>query len=333
MIALFIAYLAVIPLFAGMFVRKILEFKGRNLADDYLSGVMSLLVMSGVVQFTAIKLNYSFSWYCRIMIMASVLMALVGAVLSVALQTFTLSSLKQGFRDKARAITHKNNIWWLVLVGAIFLCVLARITLSSPVLEGDFTLETLNTTVATDSIYKYNALIGQPIEGGMPIRQQILTLPVFLGFLSYIFEVDAGLLVFRLWPCFVAFLCFLCYHRIATHLFPDEFEKRCMCINLFAFMMLVGDCGVMSPTFLLVYKGFTGYCLLANVVLPFLLASLIRKQWGMAALCLAAEVFIVWTTYGFGFGIWMTIFYLICMVGYRIFVDRKRKSKEAQGKA
>lgn len=333
MITLFIAYIAVIPLFAGMFVRKILEFRGRNLADDYISGVLSLIVMSGIVQFTAIKLNYSFSWYCRIMLVASVFMALVGAVLSVALQTFTLSSFKQGVKDKVRAVARRNNIWWLVLVGTIFLLVLARITLSEPVLEGDFTLETLNTTITTDSIYRYNSLTGQLIENGMPIRQQILTLPVLLAFFADIFEVDAALLVFRIWPCLVAFMCFLVYHRIANYLLPDEFEKRLMFINLFAFMMLVGDCGVMSPTFLLVYKGFSGYSLLANVILPFLLASLVRKQWGQAALCLAAEVFVVWTTYGFGFGIIMTVFYLICMVIYAVFFDKKRRNKEVTGKA
>lgn len=332
MTLLFVLFIVFVPIFMGMFVRKLLEYKGQNLADDYLCGILILIVVSGIVQFVTVTFNYSFTWYCRTLLLASIFMAVIGLVLSIALQTYTLQTLKQSVKDKVKNINRSNNVWGLVVIGLVFLGVLARILFSSPVLEGDFTLETINTTLSTNTIYKYNSLTGQEILNGMPIRQQILTLPMLLAFFIDTFGMDTSVFVFRIFPCAVALMCFLAYYRMGQNFFPDNFEKRSHFLHILSLMILVGDCGIKSPTFLLVFQGFSGYCFLACVLLPYLFTACLRRKWGIAALCVSAEIFLVWTTYGIGFSVIMIALFIVSILVRNIIRNAPAKTKEQASK-
>ena len=332
MTILFILYMCLVPLLMGMFVMKIVDFKGQNMADNYLCGFLTLVVMSGIVQLVTTMLNYSFAWYCKALLIVSCFMALVGILVTSILQSFSVKEFRRGIREKERAINRKGIAFGIFLILVIFVSVLARILFSVSSLEGDLTLETINTSIATNTIYKYNSFTGALIEGGMPIRQKILTLPFLLGFFAHIFELDIPILVLRIYPCFVALMCFLAFHRMATYFFPDSIEKRITFTGIFGFMVLVGDYSSSSPAYLLIYRGFGGYALLTCVILPFLFVACLRRKWGIAALCLAAEVFTVWTTYGVGFGVMTVVIFIISFFFKNIIRSTPAKTKEQSGK-
>jgi len=313
MILLSVLYMLVVPMCMGMFVKKIVDYKGQNLADDYLCGVLALFVVSGLIQFATIFMNFTFTWYCRTMLITTIFMGLVGLILSIALQTFSISEFKRGVREKSRAISKSNNILSIFIIAGILLAIFIRIYYSAPVLENDFTMETILTTLSSNAIYKYNSLTGELIQNGMPIRQKILTLPFFLAFMIKTFGYDTGLFVYRIFPCYIAFLSFLVFQRLSVFMFPDSLEKRMTFLHVFGFMTLVGDFGTKAPAYLLIFQGFTGYSVLVNVLLPYLFTSTLRKKWGIAALCAIAEIFLVWTTYGIGFSIITIAFSIVCL--------------------
>jgi len=332
MMILFFLYLIFVPFFMGTFIRKIIDPKGQNLADDYISGFLTLIVMSGVIQLVAIILDYSFKWYCNTLLIASSFMGLVGLILSAMLQTYPIKDIRRNFNERLKAINRNSNSFGLFLIGFLFAALLGRILLTSSSLEGDFTLETINTSLATNTIYKYNSLTGAFIEGGMPIRQQILTLPILMGFFSNVFGIEATTIVLKIFPCVVALLCFLVCHRIGDILYPDAFEKRVIFVGIFAFMMLVGDYAAKSPAYLLIYQGFGGYAFLTNVCLPYLFTAFLRRKWLVALLCLGCEIFIVWTTYGVGFGVVMVVFFIVSFLIRNVIRKAPLKTKEQTNK-
>ena len=332
MVALFVLFIALVPFCLGMFVRTILDTEGQNLADYYICGFLTLIVVSGFTQLAAILLNYSFAWYCSTLLVASLAMSVAGIVISVALNRFSIKQLKKNFRDHTKAISRGGNVLGLMIIAFIFIGVLTRILLSSSILEGDFTLETINTCLSTDTIYKYNSLTGEYIENGMPIRQQILTLPVLLGFFIKTFGLNATTFVLKVFPCFVAFLYFLTLHRIGTHIYPDNTEKRLTFTGIFAFMILVGDISLKAPSFLLIYQGFTGYAFLSCVCLPYLFSACLRRKWGIAAVCIACEAFTIWTTYGVGFGVLVVAFFVIALLLRKVIRKTPGRGKEQPGK-
>ena len=81
------------------------------------------------------------------------------------------------------------------------------------------------------------------IEEGMPIRQQILTVPFFMAYLSSIFSLEAESLIYGLIPCWVFLLSFFAYGLWAEKLFPQNAEHRRLFLCFWVMLILLGDYG------------------------------------------------------------------------------------------
>ena len=127
----FVLFIALVPICMGMFVRAILDTEGQNLADYYLCGILTLVVVSGFTQLAAILLNYSFTWYCSTLLVASLAMSVAGIVTSVALNRFSLKQQKKNYRDHVKAISRGGNVLGIMIIAFVFIGVLTRILLSS----------------------------------------------------------------------------------------------------------------------------------------------------------------------------------------------------------
>lgn len=325
MILFLFAFLIFVPILAGYPVRKILEPGGKGLLDTGLLGVLTLLMTSGGVQLVLLLLKRSFSEYEKIYPLLLCVLSLTGLLL-LALDiknhrgTQKLSERLKGFYRS-----------WFQSRGALVFCVLTVITVllcfvricaGAPDISNDFTLETIRTTLGTDTIYRYHSLTGQEIAEGMPIRQQILTLPFFLAFLSDVFHVEAAFLTYKLFPCYVLLLTMAVYGSWSSLLFPKQREKQIGFLLLVSVLILVGDYANMAPAALLLHQGFTGNALFAGVVLPFAMYLCMKKKWIMALSCVGAEVFLIWTTYGLGFSV------LVLLLSALLQLRRKQPRRE-----
>lgn len=325
-----IVFLLILPLLVGYPVRKILDYAGKGIADTYVSGVLMLFVISGALQLLLLKLARPFSDYRTVYPLLALLLSLAGLVLLLLdlRRKLREKGLKEHIRGLVRSFLQDREsvLFCTLTLLVIFLC-LARIWVEPADTAGDFTLETVRTTLETDSIYQYNSLTGQRIEEGMPIRQQLLTLPFFLAFLSKWLSVDVPLLVYRFFPCFVLLLSLLVYGRWAEFLFPSQRKKQSGFLFLVSFLILAGDYAKLSPAALLLHQGFTGNALCAGVILPFAICLCMKKKWALACLCVGAELFLIWTTYGLGYSVFVIVLFL-----FLSFVGRtagRRLKKEA----
>ena len=192
------------------------------------------------------------------------------------------------------------QIFGMLTLLVILLCVV-RIITCAPDVTGDFTLETIRTTLQTDSIYQYNSLTGQILEEGMPLRKQILTLPFFQAFLSEFFDIEVTLLLYKIFPCYTLFLTILVYSRFAGTLLVKQKDHQMIFMFIIGFMLLVGDYAYAAPGALMLHQGFTGNAICAGVIIPFAVYACMNRKWLLACVCVGAELFLIWTTYGLGF--------------------------------
>lgn len=306
--------LIIIPFFVGQPVRKIIDHDGKGVADTYICGVMTMFVVSGILHFVVMFTSRPFSDYLNFYPIVIITLAFAGLVLTAwdikrnnaeySVKARMIAFFKSWFKSKE--LQFFSGLTLMVIV----ICIL-RIIMEIPDVTGDFTLETIRTTLYTDSIYQYDSLTGKLLEEGMPIRQQILTMPFFLAFLSEFFEVPITDVLYKVVPCYVLLISVLVYSRYAGTLFVKKKENQMIFVFVISFMLLVGDYARMTPAALMLHQGFTGYALCAGVIIPFAVYSCMNKKWLMACLCVAAETFLIWTTYGLGYCVLVIIIFVL----------------------
>ena len=329
MIAIVILLFVCIPFLAGYPVRKILDPQEKSLGAAYLCGVLTLFLVSGALQLLLMLLHRPFTLYERIYPL--LLLALSVAGLCLAAADGRRVRQERGWWERFRGFvrswfrSRESQVFSILTLLVLLLCGL-RIWYGTPDVRGDFTMETLRTTLETDTIYEYNSLTGLKLSEGMPIRQQILTVPFFLAFLTDFFHLPATLLVYRIFPCIVLLWTALVYARWGSLLFSKQREKESAFLFLVCVLLLAGDYAALAPASLLLHQGFTGNAVCAGVVLPFVMYLCMKKKWLAAVYGAAAEVFLVWTTYGLGFSAWcILIFGILGISGYLL--KKKRKTE------
>lgn len=169
---------------------------------------------------------------------------------------------------------------------------------------GDMTAETVKSFLETDGVYRVNPLTGRAYEGGIPFRIQILCLPTLYGILCQIFGLPVTELVWKLIPLHVLLMSYLAFGRIAHALLTEEKKRekveRLLFMVLTAAVFCVGDYLYGMDGFGLLYCGFRGVTIRSVVLLPYVFGLALRHRWRLAALCILAEACIVWTLYGMG---------------------------------
>lgn len=300
MTAAMIVFLLIIPALMGIPIEAIGSFfhkdnrkQGMNFPQSYLLGALLMVVLSGGIQFVVRHTNQPFSLYAIAMAVICVFFSLIGLGIGIA----SFSKWKQ----------EKPETGLLLLCLILFVAGCVRIFMLQPDVTGDFTLETIRTTLSTNTIYEYNSLTGRLIEEGMPIRQEILTLPFFGAFLCRMFGADAQLVVYKVLPCFVLLLSLFTAYFLAEHLFMNNRKSRQIFLLAYGMLLLLGDSSSPMPAYEILHRGFTGSAWVCGFLTSLVLYCCIQKKWLFLLLCLAAEIFLHWTTYGLGFGVLVVV--------------------------
>lgn len=197
---------------------------------------------------------------------------------------------------------------------------------------GDMTAETVQSFLETDGVYRVNPLTGRAYEGGIPFRIQILCLPTLYGILCQIFGLPVTELVWKLIPLHVLLMCYLVFGRMAHALLPEEKRRgqveRLLFMVLTAAVLCVGDYLYGMDGFGLLYCGFRGVTIRSVVLLPYVFGLALRHRWRLVALCILAEACIVWTLYGMGACLVVTL----GMAALRIWQKKRTEGFDEVGK-
>jgi len=169
------------------------------------------------------------------------------------------------------------------------------------IVPGDITLETVQSFFAEDGIYRVMPLSGVESELGMPVRYSILCLPTFYAVLSEKMNLDAELVVCHMVPVVILGISYLAYFRLSESLFgPKAWKQRYYFILVVELLITFSDKAVFLDGYGALHAGYMGTSIRNLILVPYVISAMLERRYWKAALCILAEACIVWTFYGCG---------------------------------
>lgn len=320
--------LIILPPLLGVGVLTIVYGKKKecpfSFADSYLLGILACIGMTEVIHFVGV---WGGSTLSKTGILLAILVAVI-TMLSVIISSYCY------FKDKSRypcrvvegRVTPPLLITLLILVGGQALFIYC---FKMPVTSGDIILETVQSFVAENGIYRVLPLTGTVSEQGMPIRYTVLCLPTLYAMLSIGFHMEPEILVCHIIPITVLAASYLAYYRLSATIFGKEKqEKRFMFLLIVAIVFTVSDHAVFMDGYYTLHNGYTGVAIRNLILVPYTFCAALEGRWWKAVLCILAEACIAWTFWGCGVCVVITLGILFL----EIFSKRLRifEKKEAQ---
>ncbi len=192
-------------------------------------------------------------------------------------------------------------------------------------LQGDMTVETVQSFLETDTVYGVNPMTGRAYEGGIPTRIEILCLPTLYAVLSRIFHIRPERLILQGIPVMVLIGCYGAYACLAKGLFPGNRRKQFCFLIVTAFLIWIGSGSFGADGFGLLLSGWRGVTIRNGILVPYAVSLCLRKKFIYLPLCILAELCIVWTLYGMG----VCLAVVLGMMLVSLFTGKGRAGKEA----
>ncbi len=300
----------------------------KNRWMDYC--ILSEIVMIGLAEaahLAAILLDWTFSM-CSLFFMGLTGVACIMAAGGLALKSGLLLRGHMGevarTRQKGQGKTD-GGVWGLLAVFAVLVLSQVLFICKGGIyyLQGDMTVEAVESFLASDRIYQWNPMTGQPYTQGIPMRLKILCLPTLYGSLCGILGLKPAILIRTMVPILTLTSSYVAFYALGCSLFPksgdlpegaaekgnmakgtkDEIcvvKKRVCFLLVVALLFWAETYFHVMDGFQLLFCGWRGTAIRNSILLPWLFSLCLRKKWCSAVLCVLAEACLVWTFYGMG---------------------------------
>lgn len=267
-----------------------------TVSESYLLGMICLFGLTQILHTAGLQKNASLQEIS--MVFAGGVIISAAAALAAGIGIFLKSGKKRRFVSACG-----QKVWGLpLLFGALLLIQIFWIlSEEAPVTAGDITLETVQSFLAQDGIYRVMPLTGTASEQGMPLRYTLLCLPTLYAVLCQLFSTDPECLVTKIVPVLVLCAAYFAYYRLSVALWEEDQKKeRFLFLTAVAFLLLVSDRAVYLDGYSALHSAYLGTAVRNLVLIPYTLSALLQKQWWKAVLCILAEACMVWTFWGCG---------------------------------
>ena len=280
-----------------------------RISDLLIRGCLIIIGLTEIAHLAGCLLGWSFLAVTELLlaeiavaVLVWILSGLIAHKKAMAVSTFAGKTAPENSKTSGR-----QQILTVVLALFILLQVLMILTGERVWTGGDMTLETVNTFLKENGIYTVDPLTGELYTQGMSFRLKLLCLPTLYGTISRWSGMTPDTVVYRLIPCLTLCMGYLAYGRLGAVLFEHNREK----CNIFLIIVGILFCaGTYMPGvdgFDIFYGGFRGVTIRAAVLLPYLFSCLLERKYLGAVLCILAEACMVWTLYGAGMCLLVTV--------------------------
>lgn len=167
-------------------------------------------------------------------------------------------------------------------------------------LEGDMTVETVNSFLQSNGIYSVNPLTGAGYTEGIPSRIKILGLMTIYAEITEILGMKSYDVVWYVVPVTVALVSYTAYGSVAKSLFPEERKSRLVFMIAVLCILWVGSYSFGMDGYGLLFSGWRGVSIRNLILVPYVVAACLRKNALLSLVCIVAEACITWTLYGMG---------------------------------
>lgn len=327
---------------SGMLICKIGMEKGTSQLWKHLIGFFFLFFCQGIVFFTGQLAGWSFGKSRGIL--AGVLAGVT--LLAVVVCYKEIGKLLEGLK----AFSFKNMTygrhWALVLW--LFLGLAMVIVTGTVGNRNDAMIETVQTTLLTDTMNQYHPFTRKPLELGMIMSKKLITLPFWYSALSVWTGMSAVDVVWSLGSLITVLFSLMAFGELAGLLFFRDFRKSWLLVVLLELMYLSGDYYVGAAGYRQLFYGYSGEIIVATVTIPCVFCILYRffggylrsdfsketegiSLWGMLlelGICFGSCFFLTSIAWGIMFVLIAVALFFLSMAGVRLTKRIKKEGKE-----
>lgn len=279
--------------------------KSCGAEEIFLNGFCVLIGLAEAAHLCTVFLSRSVIW------MAAVLCGLTAFLCFFSLALMIRDGRK---KDKKNRISAKredasrssNQLLWGCLALLLIFQVVMIMTGGESYREGDMTIETVQTFLTDNAVYQTNPLTGLAYEVGIPLRIKILCLPSLYSSIAILTGADVEALL-GVFSVAVLLGSYLAYASLAKVLFQKDRIGRIVMLILVSLLIWCGDYMISMDGFQLLHCGYRGTAVRNGILVPFTLSMCLQKKWKGTVLAILAEACIVWTLYGLGVCLLITV--------------------------
>ena len=243
---LFILCVTVVPVLAGLACMRLKrEKETMTLTEAYMMGLLVLFLLGEVAACLVIKLDGSFSFYCKILSGAVIVWCLLSVLLGWKMGKELLRHvpvffrLREGTRHPRRRIVE-----WAVLI-ALIAVQAGGYFLFVPETGSDTMAETIGVTLMSDTVFQYNPVTGMALEYGMYPIYKLASLPLLYSSLCRLCGLPLQTFLFFLLP-FWMILINLGVMSVWSNILIEESvgeykEKRRLFLIFISLLIVMGD--------------------------------------------------------------------------------------------
>lgn len=265
-----IVLLWIVVYLSGMLVCKICGEKETSQMWKHLIGFFFLIFCQGIVFFGGQLLGWNFRKAG--LVLTLVLLGISAVSLLVCRKDILLlfKKISSFSIKKAKYPRHWALLVWLFLGIAL---VVAFGTVTN---RNDAVVETVITTLMTDSMNVYHPLTRRPLEAGIILSRKLITLPFWYSMLSVWTGLEVADAVWILGTLITTACSLAAFGELAGLLFARDFKKTWLLIILMELLYLSGDYCVQATGYRQLFYGYSGEVIVSSVVIPCVLSILYR---------------------------------------------------------
>lgn len=237
----------------------------------HLTGFFFLFLTQGIVFTAAQLLNWSFSQAWMI------LTGILGAVSFLALAVCRRELGR--VMDKIKSLRkrkEKETGRYMALTAWLWLGIFLVLCIGMVGNRQDALLETMQTSLQTDTLNQIHPFTGMPMELGVIFSKKILTLPFWYGALCRWTGFSAQDTVWVWGSFFTITFSLMAFGELAGLLFKRDRKKTWLFMILLELLILSGDYFSGTAGYQLLFYGYAGETIVGAVALPMLLTVLYR---------------------------------------------------------
>ena len=258
----------VLPYLAGYSCKSILRWKETNQIETYLIGFFLLFFLQAVI-------FIPFVWTGKSLTDAVGVMYATTLVLLLLYIVFVIIGYANRRKKETKAVKKptckKADRAYILAMILIFLLILLRMALGMERLRDDIVLETVLSTIQSDSLYVTHPLTGRIMEAGMITSKKIITLPLFYAGVVRMTGLEAEVFLYIVMGVVVLLCSYYAYALLFSQVTNASRSKLYIFWTVLGLLVLAGDYhpGVISHK--LLYQGYEGSTICFGVILPYLL--------------------------------------------------------------
>lgn len=255
-----------LPYMAGYSCKNILRWKETNQIETYLIGFFLLFFLQAVIFIPFVWMGKSltdavFCFYALLLVLAVLF----------AVCVFITIRKKKNEEGAVKTPWKKADQFYFLLMIIIFLLILVRMAMGMNILRNDIMLETVLTTIQTDTLFVMHPLTGRVMEAGMITSKKLITLPLFYAAVIRMTGLEAEVFLYFVMGVVTLVSAYYANELLFSQIVqPGRFQRYLFRIIL-GVLILSGDYHEGVISYQLLYRGYEGSTICFAVILPYLL--------------------------------------------------------------